>query len=220
MSVESKEKTKAVAPKAIPVEVENAERMLPNTLRYLICGLLVASVLGIVTFGYIKQSSVKPPVNTAQQGQNCKDPVTENRLRETLKQSPNDYATLMDWGVYNLSCEKNYPAAVAAFQQATFIAGQANSTISELERTESEFRLGMAYLFNQNFPEAEAQFKRIIEHDPKNTSAMFGLSAALQKDKPQEAVTYLKKILEIEEPGSSLAKEAQNLLNSLTTTSK
>jgi tetratricopeptide (TPR) repeat protein len=195
-------------------EPELAERPLPDALRWLICGVLLVSVFGVLTYGYIQQNSVKPPAQTAANGQDCRDPVTENRLRETLKQSPNDFVTLMDWGGYNLTCEKNYPAAVAAYQQALFISTQPNSTIDARERNESQFRLGLAYLYNQNFDEAQGEFKSIIERNPKDTSAMLALAAALQKDKPAEAEVVLKRIIELE-PDSPLAKQAQSLLSSL-----
>jgi hypothetical protein len=100
-------------------EPELAERPLPDALRWIICGVLLVSVFGVLTYGFMQQNSVKPPAPTAANSQDCRDPVTENRLRETLKQSPNDFVTLMDWGGYNLNCEKNYPAARLSLASAT-----------------------------------------------------------------------------------------------------
>src|SRR4051812_32793103 len=73
----------------------DVERPLPEGLRYFMVGLLVVSLVGVLSFGYIRQSSVKPAATTATDAtsDSCKDPVTENRLRETLKQSPNDFMT-------------------------------------------------------------------------------------------------------------------------------
>ena len=193
----------------------SSDRPLPSQLGYLTASLLVVAVVGIVAFGYMRQASVKPPVTTAMvDKENCKDPIMENRLRETLQQSPNDFPTLMDWGSYNFGCEKNYAASVAAFRQATFLSNQPNNVIKPMERMEAHFRLGLSYLYNQNLKEAQIEFQIILNEDPQNTSALFALAAILSKDKPQEAIVYLNRVIELE-PDSKSGKEAQALLNQL-----
>jgi hypothetical protein len=190
------------------------DRPMPKSLRYFTLGLLVISVFGVVTFGVISQTSVKP-TTTAATG-TCKDLVTENRLRETLKQSPNDFATLMDWGSYNLSCEKNYPIAVAAYQQATRLADdQATSTVQAADRVEAHFRLGLAYLYNQNFKEAQDNFELLVKEDPQNTSAMLALSVTLSKNDPAKAQTYLEQIIKIVPANSDMAAQAKTLLDEI-----
>jgi cytochrome c-type biogenesis protein CcmH/NrfG len=195
-------------------EEETADRPLPNNLRYLMFGLLVIGVFGIVAFGYVRQASVKPPATPV--ADDCKDPVTENRLRETLKQTPNDFATLMDWGSYNLSCEKNFATAVAAYQQATKLADDPTTNVAQpAERTEAHFRLGLAYLYNQNNSQAEDQFNLILKEDPKDTSALLALSVSLSKTDPAKAQTYLQQVLEIAPADSDIAVQAKSLLNDL-----
>ncbi len=187
---------------------------LPNNLRYLMFGLLVVGVVGIVIFGYLRQTSVKPPATP--QGAGCKDPVTENRLSETLKQSPNDFATLMDWGSYNLNCEKNYAVAVASYRQATILAdNQATSKAQPAERIEAHFRLGLAFLYNQSFQEAQDQFQLIVNEDPRNSSALLALGASLGRTDPAKAEPYLKRIIEIEPANSEVSIQAKALLDSL-----
>jgi tetratricopeptide (TPR) repeat protein len=176
--------------------------------------LLVVGVLGITLFGFFRQASVKPPA--APITGDCINPVTDNRLRETLKQSPNDFATLMDWGSYNLTCEKNYPISVAAYQQAVRLSDdQATSTVQPTERINAHFQLGLAYLYNQNFNEAQAQFELILKEDPKYTSAMLALSAILSKDDPAKAQGYLEQILEIEPPTSNISIRAKAMLDDM-----
>ncbi len=191
-----------------------ADAPMPNNLRFVMFGVLVVGVLGILVFGYSRQTSVKPPAVPT--GSNCKDPVTENRLRETLKQSPNDFTTLVDWGSYNLSCEKNYAIAVAAYKQATILADDsATSTAEPAERNEAHFRLGLAYLYNLNYKEAQAQFELLVQEDPKNTSALLALSAALAKDDPAKAETYLTQLINIAPADSEIGKQAKSLLDDL-----
>lgn len=191
-----------------------ADRPLPNNLRYLMFGLLVVGVFGIVAFGYARQASIKPPATPV--ADDCKDPVTENRLRETLKQTPNDFATLMDWGSYNLSCEKNYATAVAAYQQATKLADDPTSSVAQpTERTEAHFRLGLAYLYNQSNAQAQDQFNLILKEDPKDTSALLALSVSLSKTDPAKAQIYLQQLLEIAPADSDIAAQAKSLLNDL-----
>lgn len=187
---------------------EPAERPLPDGLRYFMVGLLVVGLVGVLSFGYIRQSAVKPPATTGTT--DCKDPVTENRLRETLKQSPNDFATLMDWGYYNLSCDKNYPAAVAAYHQASELSDQPNSTVSSDERTEAHFRLGLAYFYNQSLTEARSQFELLIAQNPQDASALFALGSSY-RDNPEKASVYLKQVEQVA-PGSEMAQLAQTML--------
>ncbi|HEX2912627.1 MAG TPA: tetratricopeptide repeat protein [Chloroflexia bacterium] len=189
------------------------ERPLPNNLRYLMVGLLVIGVVSVVTIGVLRQTSVKPPPPPS--AQSCKDPVTENRLRDTLKQTPNDFATLVDWGKYNISCEKNYPTAIAALQRATELADDtATSTVKPEDRLDAHFQLGVAYLYNSNLNEAQGELEKVVQADPQNTFAMLILGGILVKDHPDQATGYLKKVIELE-PGSDAAKEAQSLLDSL-----
>lgn len=187
------------------------ERPTPEGLRYFMIGLLVVSLAGILSFGYIQQSSVKLPAAPAANSDSCKDPVTENRLRETLKQSPNDFMTLMDWGSYNLSCEKNYATAVAAYRQAAELADQANSTAKPEDRTEAHFRLGLAYFYNQSLTEARHQFALIIKENPQDASALFALGSSY-RDNPAVATAYLKKVQEVA-PGTEMAQLAQTMLD-------
>lgn len=190
-----------------------AERPLPPALRYLMVGFLVVGVVGVVAFGFISQTSVRAPAASTSAA-SCKDPVTENRLRETLKQSPNDFATLMDWGSYNLTCEKNYAVAAAAYRQAENLSNQVNSTIQPTDRAEAQFRLGLSYLYNQNFKEAQGQFELILAERPQDTSAMFALGALFARTDPAKAAPHLQKVIELE--GSSpLAEQAKSLLDSL-----
>ena len=207
---------KPAQPEAQPAP-EEAERPLPDGLRYFMIGLLVVGLAGVLSFGYIRQSGVKPPAATAaSNSDNCKDPVTENRLRETLKQSPNDFTTLMDWGYYNLSCDKNYPAAVAAYRQASELSDQVNSTATQDERTEAHFRLGLAYFYNQNLAEARSQFEMIIAENPQDASALFALGSSY-RDNPDKAVTYLKQVEQVA-PGSEMAQLAQTMLDDFSKT--
>jgi TolA-binding protein len=194
-------------------EETGQERPTPEGLRYVMVGLLVISLVGVLGFGYMRQSSVKPPPAAATDSESCKDPVTENRLRETLKQSPNDFKSLMDWGLYNLSCEKNYAAAVAAYRQAAELSDQSNSTTKPDDRTEAHFRLGLAYFYNQSIPEARNQFELIIKENPQDASALLALGSSY-RDNPEIAAGYLKKVKEVA-PGTEMAQFAQTLLDGL-----
>lgn len=211
---------KELMPPVEGVDTETEEmleaRPLPDSLRYLMVGLLVAGVVGIVIVGYVRQNSVKQPANAAVAGsEDCKDPVTENRLRETLSQSPNDFATLMDWGYYNLTCDKNFPAAVASFQQAADVSTQANSMVKPEQRVDAAFRLGLAYLYSDNLREAQGQFERVLQADGQHVSALFALGVLLMRgNKTAEASVYLKKIVEID-PGGPTAKQAQTMLDNM-----
>lgn len=194
----------------------DVERPLPEGLRYFMVGLLVVGLVGVLSFGYIRQSSVKPAATAAADttSDSCKDPVTENRLRETLKQSPNDFMTLMDWGSYNLSCDKNYAAAVAAYRQAADLSDQPNSTVKAEERTEAHFRLGLAYFYNQSLAEARSQFALIIKENPQDASALFALGSSY-RDEPAKATTYLKQVVDVA-PGTEMAQLAQTMLDDFT----
>ena len=193
---------------------QDVERPLPEGLRYFMVGLLVVSLVGVLSFGYMRQSSVKPPVAVAANSDNCKDPVTENRLRETLKQSPNDFMTLMDWGSYNLSCDKNYATAVAAYRQASELSDQANSSAKPEERMEAHFRLGLSYFYNQSIPEARSQFELIIKENPQDASALFALGSSYRDD-PAKATRYLKQVAEIA-PNTEMAQLALAMLEDFT----
>ncbi len=196
--------------------LDKPERPLPDGLRYAIFGVLVVAVVGVVAFGYIAQNSVKPPTQIGT-GADCKDPVNENRIQETLKQNPNDINTLLDWGFYNLDCEKNYPAAIAAYKVAVQLSDQAAATSAQDERAKNRLlahsRLGLAYLYNRNIKEAQEQFAFVAEQNPDDTSALFALAISYEKDDPAKYTSILQKIVEIE-PNGEPARRAQELLNS------
>ena len=196
-----------------PAQEDLTERPLPDGLRYFMFGLLVVGVVGVVAFGYVRQTSIKPPTILPTAG-SCKDPVTENRLRETLKQSPNDYATLMDWGRYNLDCEKNYQVATAAFKQAVALSEQPNTAIKPMERNTARFQLGLAYLYNLSMADAQGQFEQIIKDDPTNASALLALGASYGKQDPQKAISYFKQVVGID-PNGDFGKQAQSLIDEL-----
>lgn len=197
-----------------PVTAETSpdvERPLPEGLRYFMVGLLVVSLVGVLSFGYIRQIPVKSAATAATGSDSCKDPVTENRLRETLKQSPNDFMTLMDWGLYNLNCDKNYATAVSAYRQAADLSDQANSTTKPADRIEAHFRLGLAYLYNQNLPESRSQFELIIKENPQDPSALLALGSTY-RDNPEKASSYLKQV-QVAAPNTEMAQLAQSMLD-------
>ncbi len=209
--------TEAVQDYFVEEGTEPVERKLPTGLRYFMLGLLITGVISVVGIGYLRQSSIKAPPAPADSSENCKDPVVENRLRETLKQSPNDFATLMDWGGYNLNCEENYPVAVAAYQQALLLSKQTNSAVKPDERVEAQFRLGLSHLNNKNLHDAQTQFEGILAEQPQNTSAMLALGAAFSRqNKTEQASLVLKRVIDLE-PNSEKATIAQTLLTGLNT---
>ena len=191
------------------------ERPLPDGLRYLMLGLLVVGVVGVVAFGYMHQTSIKStPATTTSATGDCKDPLLENRLRETLKQSPNDYETLREWGNYNLDCAKNFQIAVAAFNQIVTLAQQPNTKINDMQRTEARLRLGLAYLYGGNNEKSREQFEEIIKTDPSNPSVLLVLGVSYEKDDPTKAISYFNQVLQLD-PGGDFGKQAQSMLNYL-----
>lgn len=189
---------------------------LPMSLRYLMLGLLVLGIAGAVTFAFIRQTSVKPVVANLD-SENCEDPVTENRLRDTLSKSPNDFATLMDWGAYNSRCRNpaDYTSAISAFQGATRLADNPANNIQIDNRLEAHLSLGLAYLYNKNFKEAQSEFKTVLSERPDDAFTLLVLGGALIKEDPNQALVYLKKVIDVA-PGSEPAKNAQVLIDDIT----
>lgn len=195
---------------------EKTAPALPPALRYIMLGLLVIGIAGAVVFGFVRQTSVKP-VAANLDGENCEDPVTENRLRDTLSKSPNDFTTLMDWGTYNSRCRKpaDYTSAISAFQNAVRVADTPANNISDDNRMEAHLSLGLAYLYNQNFKEAQTEFKTYLNERPNDSFALLVLGGALIKEDPQQALVYLKKVIEVA-PGTEPARNAQLLIDDIT----
>jgi cytochrome c-type biogenesis protein CcmH/NrfG len=191
-----------------------AGKPVPQGLRYFMLVFLLVGVGLAVLFAYFRQTSVKPPDQNATSA--C-DPVTENRLRETLAQNRSDFPTLVEWGYYNYDCLEDFPASLAAFQQASRIA-DANATEFPLEqRLEAYNGLGRAYLYNNLINEGQTQFRKVLQLDPKNISARFGLGASFARSDPNQAVQIWQQIIN-ENPNSDVARSAQELINTLRST--
>lgn len=198
------------------VAAEGPAPSTPVGLRYLMLGLLIVGIAGALIFAFVRQTSVKPQLANLD-SENCEDPVTENRLRDTLSKSPNDFATLMDWGAYNSRCRKpaDYTSAISAFQGATRLADNPANKVDSDNKLEAHLSLGLAYLYNQNFKEAQTEFKTVLAERPKDAFTLLVLGGALIKEDPQQALVYLRQVIEVA-PGSDPAKNAQMLINDLT----
>lgn len=195
---------------------ETGPGVMPQSLRYIMCGLLVLGIAGAVVFAFVRQLPAKTVAVNAD-GQTCADPVTENRLRETVSRSPNDFSTLMEWGDYNRRCREpaDYASAISAFQNAVRLAENPANQIPVDSRTEAHLNLGLAYLFNKSFKEAQSEFRFILNENPNNTSALLALGATLVKDDPPQALTYLRKVVDMSPPDSAIAQNAQVLINDI-----
>ncbi len=190
-------------------------RPLPQSLRYLMLGLLILGVAGAVVFAFIRQNPARPVLNP--NADTCADPVTENRLRETVSKSPNDFSSLMDWGDYNRRCLEpaDLTSAISAYQNAARLADNPANKILAENRIEAHLNLGLAYLFKSSFKEAQSEFRLIVNEQPNNTSALLALGAALSKEDAQQALVYLKKVLEVAPAGSPVIQNAQALINDI-----
>jgi hypothetical protein len=148
----------------------------------------------------------------------CRDTSIRNSLQQAYQQNPNDFVSLMNWGNYNLNCVKDYPTAITVLKQAVAVAdGSTGSAIPSADRREAYYKLGLAYLYNQNNQQAEEQFNRVLKENPKDTSALLALSMSLSKNDPAKAQTYLQQILQIAPADSSIAAQARALLEDLKT---
>jgi len=197
-------------------EASSLAPALPQSLRYFMLGLLVVGVAGAIVFAFVRQTSVKP-VAANVNGENCADPVTENRLRDTLSKSPNDFATLSEWGAYNLRCREpaDYLSAISAYQGATRIADNPANNIPAENRLEAHLDLGLAYLYSKNFKQAQVEFRTTLNEQPKNSFALLAMGAALAKDEPEQALTYLKQAIEVAPADSKVRENAQALINDI-----
>jgi len=108
-----------------------------------------------------------------------------------------------------------WKAAKDAYQKGNYEA-----TIREIEKikspkTEQQFYLGLAYLYNKNYDKSTAQFESVIQQNNINYSSTskWYISLAYLKNKQLEvAKTYLQQIVKDK---SWKQKEAQKLLDSL-----
>lgn len=186
----------------------------PALLKYVLAALLALSVLGVSVYGVLHQSSLKPPADP----NDCSDPVTENRLRDTLKTTPNDYQTLVQLGSYEYNCTKDYPSAISAYSQAATVADSEPDKVSLDDRLQVRMSLGLSYLSNRNLNEAASQFQTILSKQPDNPNALFGLGAAIYATNPQQALGYWKKLIQ-QSPDSDAAKKAQQFMDALNSAS-
>jgi cytochrome c-type biogenesis protein CcmH/NrfG len=188
-----------------------AGKPLPPRLRYFMLFFLLGGVVLAVLYAYFRQNSVQPPDQNS--ASTC-DPVTENRLRETLAQNRSDYPTLVEWGYYNMDCLEDLPGALAAFQQASRIADEKATELPLEQRLEAYNGLGKAYLYNNFVKEGEAQFKKVLQLDPKNLSARISLGASYARSDPNQAIQIWQEIIN-EYPNTDVAKSAQQLIDTL-----
>ena len=189
---------------------------LSNTLRYIMLGVLAIGVLGAVMVAFVRQSSVKPPPPVS--GTDCKDPVTENRLLQAVRQNPNDFNAQMDWGGYNLNCKKDYTPAISAFEIATRIADKSPDKIVEDDRLDSHIGLGLSYLYSQRFKPAETEFRTVLSVRPDEPAATFYLASTLYLSDPQQALTYFEKVVKmaVDNPGlAEYSKISQQLIDDI-----
>jgi cytochrome c-type biogenesis protein CcmH/NrfG len=184
---------------------------LPQGLRNVMLILLVGGVAIAVLYAYIRQSSVKPIEQNA--ALTC-DPVTENRLRETLAQNRSDFITLVEWGYYNFDCLSDAPASLAAFQQASRIADEKTGELPLEQRLEAYNGLGRAYLESNLLKEGETQFRKILQLDPTNLRARISLGASLARTDPNQAIQIWQAIIN-ENPNTEVARSAQQLIDTL-----
>ena len=212
---ENSQKT-AILEKSAKATTEVAVPPLPQGLRYLMLGLLILGISGAVIFAFVRLNPAKLVTSTVGTQENCADPVTENRLRDTLSKSPNDFATLVDWGDYNSRCRKpaDYLSAISSYQGATRLADNPANNIQTETRLEVHLNLGLAYLYNGNFKAAQNEFHLILNEQPKNTFALLVLGGALVKEDPQQALIYLKQVVELAS-GTQLATNAQALVDGI-----
>lgn len=201
---------------ALPAEdVILGTKPTPPLLKYALSAVLAVAVLGIVAFGIIHQSSIKPPASSG----DCSDPVTANQLRETLKTNPNDFQTLMQYGSYSYECSKDYASAISAYSQAAVVADSTVNKVSDQDRLQAHMSLGLAYLnqTNSNPDKALQQFQLILAAQPTNPNALFGMGAAtyaLNPNQPDKAIAYWQKVID-QDPTSDAAQKAQQLIQAI-----
>lgn len=192
-----------------------ATKPTPSLLKYALSGLLAIAVLGIVAFGIIHQSSIRPPSNLS----DCSDPVTANQLRDSLKNNPNDFQTLMQYGSYTYECSKDYASAISAYNQAANVADNPVNKVGDQDRLQAHMSLGLAYLnqTNSNPDKALQQFQLILAEQPTNANALFGMGAATYASDPQhpeKAIAYWQKVID-QDPSSDAAQKAQQLIDAI-----
>ncbi len=176
----------------------------------------MVGVVGAVLVAFVRQSSVKPPPVVS--GTDCKDPVTENRLLQAVRQNPNDFTAQMDWGGYNLNCKKDYTPAISAFEIATRIADKSPDKIVADDRLDAHIGLGLAYLYSQRFKPAETEFRSVLKDRPDEPAATFYLASTLYLSDPQQALTYLEKVVKLAADDPNLAeysKISQQLIDDI-----
>lgn len=201
-----------VKPKTSSPTKTNAAPLISNTLRYSMIVVLVLAVTGISVFAFVRQNSIKAPAPVNQQ--NCKDPVQENRLRQTLRQNPNDFVAQMDWGAYNLRCTEDFAAAISAFELAQNIAKSSPDTIVRDDRFEASISLGQALLRTQRTTQAERVFRDVLAEDAKYLPGLLWLGISLYQTNPNEALTYLQQVTQLS-PNTDISKLAQELIDDI-----
>ncbi|MEI7555556.1 hypothetical protein [Candidatus Chlorohelix sp.] len=186
----------------------------PPVLRYIMLGLLALSVGAGSIFAFVHQNSANPS-NVASTSQSCTDPVEENRLRQALRQNPNDFVNQMDWGTYNQDCKLDYAAAISAFELSVTIANTSTDKVSADDRHVAYISLGTAYLQTQRLKQAEQAFRSVLSDDGNNVSALIWLGTTLYlNDPPQAAVAYLEKVLTLS-PNTEASKLAQTMIDDI-----
>jgi len=166
----------------------------PNYLKWII-GFLI---LGIIAFLLYKYGFTEPNIE-------------ENSVDDHIAMIHTAPTTLMG---------ENDDAAVWKAARDAYQKGDYEATIREIEKikspkTEQQFYLALAYLYNKNYDKSITQFETVIQQNNINyspTSKWYISLAYLKNNQAEQAEKYLQQIVKEK---SWKYQEAQKLLDSL-----
>ena len=175
---------------------------------WIVAAIVVAIVLIPYGLWRLAGGSFKPKPEAA-----CTNADTRNQFVAAVRANPNDFKASYNYADYVYGC-KEFDTAIQAYGQATRIADQLGSNVSPDDRFKARFGVGLAYLYNQNYPEAQSQLKTLSDENPNNPLVLYTYGTALRPSDPTKAIAAFQQAIKID-PNSSIAQQAQRALDEL-----
>ncbi len=165
----------------LQVLIQTRQAALPFGL-FRACLLTVSCIFLVFRMQAAEQKPGFPEVESlVQQGRLAE---AESTMRETLQQHPSVEG-------YNLlgiveSDKQDFPAAIAAFQQALQISPNSAGTHNNL---------GNVYVAQKSFDLAEKEFRTVLRLDPANRDGNYNLGVLLlSQGSPAEAISHFERV--------------------------
>ncbi len=191
-------------------KTEEKTRIMSKGWKRFWIGAAIVVAIVLIPYGLWRLSggSFKPKPEAP-----CTNADIRNQFVAAVRVNPNDFKANYNYADYVYGC-KEFATAIQAYGQAAQIAAQPVSNVSPDDLFKARFGVGLAYLYNQNYSEAQTQLKTLSDENPNNALVFYTYGTALRPTDPTKASAAFQQAIKID-PNSNIAQQAQRSLDEL-----